>query len=136
MIDEKLIKGYEVGDWIGDYDPAISDPSSVKMRLKFQQGDWVVPVDNDGMNNGSVKFKGSMHPSWVWKAYGQVGEVIGRYSGSAGPHYAIRVPMLKKVYPIHQWFLRRATQEEIEAAKKDVQFKDLKKKLPELEGIF
>jgi len=129
MIDEILFKGYEVGDWIGDYDPAIS---SVQKKLKFQQGDWVVPVDNDRMG----KFKGSMHPSWVWKAYVQVGEVIGRYSGSAGPHYAIRVPLLKNVYPIHQWFLRKATMEEIEYAKKEVQFKDLKKKLPELEGIF
>ena len=129
MIDEILFKGYEVGDWIGDYDPAIS---SVQKKFTFQQGDWVVPVDHDRLGN----FKGSMHPSWVWKAYGQVGDVIGRYSGSAGLHYAIRVPLLKKVYPIHLWFLRKATMEEIEATKKEVQFKDLKKKLPELEGIF
>ena len=129
MIDEILFQGYEVGDWIGGYDPAIS---SVQKKLKFQQGDWVVPVDHDRMG----KFKGSMHPSWVWKAYGQVGEVIGRYSGPAGLHFAIKVPLLKKVYPIHQWFLRKATMEEIESAKKEVQFKELKKKLPELEGIF
>ena len=136
MIDEKLIKGYEVGDWIVKYDPAISDPSSVKMRLKFQQGDWVVPVDNDGMNNGSVKFKGSMHPSWVWKAYGQVGEVIGRYSGSAGPHYAIRVPLLKKVYPIHQWFLRKATKEEVQRNDMGVRVASVEDELPELKGMF
>jgi len=133
MIDEILFQGYEVGDWIVKYDPAIS---SVQKKLKFQQGDWVVVIDNDNGVFGVSKFKGKMHPSWVWKAYGQVGEVIGRYSGSAGPHYAIKVPSLKKVYPIHQWFLRKATMEEIESAKKDVQFKDLKKKLPELEGIF
>ena len=129
MIDEILFKGYEVGDWIGDYDPAIS---SVHKKLKFEQGDWVVVGDN----NGEFKFKGMMNPSWVWEADGKVVEVIGRYSGSAGPHFAIKVPLLKKVYPIHLWFLRKATMEEIEATKKEVQFKDLKKKLPELEGIF
>jgi len=128
MIDELLIKGYECGDWIQKYGPAISDPSR---RVRFGQGDWVVPIDLD-----DNKFKGSKHPSWVWKAYGQVGEVIGKYSGSAGPHYAVRFPVLKKVFPISLLFLRRATTEEIETAKKDVQFNDLKKKLPELEGIF
>jgi hypothetical protein len=131
MVDELLIKGYECGDWINDYDPAVSDPSNLRKRLKFQQGDWVVPIDF--ANN---KFQGSRHPSWVWKAYGQVGEVIGTYSGSAGAHYAVRFPVLKKVFPIHLFFLQRATTEEIETAKKDVQFNDLKKKLPELEGIF
>ena len=133
MVDELLIKGYECGDWIGKYDPAVSNPSGGRTRLAFEQGTWVVPKDNDGMNK---KFKGSMHPSWVWKAFGHVGEVIGAHVGSAGPHYAVRFPVLKKVFPIHLFCLRRATTEEIETAKKDVQFNDLKKKLPELEGIF
>ena len=129
MIDDKLIKGYEVGDWIVKYDPAIS---SVQKKLTFQQGDWVVVVDHDRMG----KFKGKMHPSWVWKAYRQVGEVIGRYSGPAGLHYAIKFPLLKKVYPIHLWFLRKATNEEIQHTEVRTRLKKVEDRLPELKGMF
>ena len=132
MIDELLIKGYECGDWINHYVPAIrTDPSSVSKRLKFQQGDWVVPIDF--ANN---KFKGSRHPSWVWKAYGQCGQVIGTYSGSAGPHYAVRFPVLKKVFPIHLFFLRKATTEEIHQMELRTRLKKVEDRLPELKGMF
>ena len=125
MIDEKLIKGYEVGDWIVKYDPAIS---SVQKKLKFEQGDWVVPIDNDGM---SKKFKKAKYflPSNV---YGECGEVIGKYSGSAGPHYAVRFSVLKKVYPIYIVFLRKATEEEALRTR----LKKVEDRLPELKGMF
>ena len=129
MVDELLTNGYEVGDWIMDYDPAVSYPWK---KLKFEQGDWVVAIDNDRMG----KFKGRMHPSWVWEAYNQVGDVIGKYSGSAGLHFAIRYPLLKKVYPVHMFFLRRATMGEYEDTMKGIEFNKLKQKYPELEGIF
>ena len=122
MIDDELIKGYECGDWIERYDPS------------GEQGDWVVVIDKLWpLTKDEYKFKGSMNPSWVWEAYGQVGEVIGEYHNrQRGIHYAIRFPLLKKVFPLHHWFFRKATEEEVLRTR----LKKVEDRLPELKGMF
>jgi len=127
MIDKSLIKDMECGDWIDRYEPAISQ----KKKLKFEQGDYVVPIDATGSDKG---FKSSYHPQWVWPALNQIGVVVGRYvSPGAYIKYAIKIPSLKKVFPVHSNFLRKATEQEI---KKEISKRELLDRIPELEGVF
>lgn len=123
MIDKSLIEDYECGDWINKYEPAISQ----KKKLKFEQGDFVVPINATGSDKG---FKSSYHPKWTWDALDQLGTIVGRLVvPGAYVKYAVKIPNLKKIFPIHSNFLRKATEQEIK-------MKNLLKKLPELEGIF
>jgi ribosomal protein L21E len=123
MINKELLKDCEYGNWINDYEPAIS----VKKKLKYEEGDHVVIIDATGSDKG---FKSSYHPKWAWEAYGQIGTIVGRKAiGGSCIKYAVKVLSLKKAFPIHSNFLRKATEEEIN-------LKQLTDKLPELNGIF
>ena len=123
MINKELLKDCEYGNWIDDYEPAIS----VIKKLKYEEGDYVVIIDATGSNKG---FRSSYHPRWAWEAYDHIGAIVGR-KAVAGSYikYAVKVLSLKKVFPIHSNFLRKATGEEIK-------LKQLTDKLPELNGIF
>jgi len=124
MIDKALIEDFECGEWIERYEPAISQ----KKKLKFEEGNWVAPVNATGSEKG---FKSSTyHATWIWEAFEQPGQIIGRFiQPGSYVKYAVKIPSLHKVYPIHSNFLRKLTEEEIKLIK-------LVKKLPELEGIF
>lgn len=123
MIDKSLYEGYECGPWIEKFVPA----KSGKKALKFEEGTEVVIMKKaiSGMS-----FKSSYHPKWLWVAEGHEGIVIGRYSlPGAYVKYAIKVPSLKKVFPVHSNFLRKFTEEE-------KQMKALVAEFPEIEGTF
>ena len=127
MIDKSLIKDMECGDWIDRYEPAISQ----KKKLKFEQGEYVVPIDATGSDKGFES--ASYHPKWAWAALNQTGIVVGRYVvPSSYVKYAIKIPGLKKVFPVHSNFLRKATEQEI---RKEISTRALLDRLPELEGI-
>ena len=126
MIDKSLIKNMECGDWIDRYEPAVSQ----KKKLKFEQGEYVVPIDATGSEKG---FTSSYHPKWAWPALNQIGIVVGRLVVPGSYiKYAIKIPSLKKVVPVHSNFLRKATEQEI---RKEISTRELLDRVPELEGV-